>query len=60
MGQPGRLRYHANFDQGHNYGLDNRQTFYRFLGEFFFPNGGFPDQESPADAHPGGSAYADA
>ena len=49
LGQPGRLRYHPNFDQGHNYGLDNRQTFYRFLGEFFFPGGGFPDEEKPAD-----------
>jgi len=48
-GQPGRLRYHPNFDQGHNYGLDNRQAFYRFLGEFFFPNGGLTDQETPAD-----------
>ncbi|SPE38564.1 conserved exported hypothetical protein [Candidatus Sulfopaludibacter sp. SbA6] len=46
---PERLRYHANFDQGHNYGEDNRQTFYRFLGEFFFPSGGFPDQEEPSD-----------
>jgi hypothetical protein len=47
--QPGHLRYHPNFDQGHNYGLDNRQTFYRFLGEFFFPNGGLTDEEAPAD-----------
>jgi hypothetical protein len=48
-GQPGRLRYHPNFDQGHNYGLDNRQAFYRFLGEFFFPKEGLTDQEKPAD-----------
>jgi Acetyl xylan esterase (AXE1) len=47
--QPGRLRYHPNFDQGHNYGLDNRQAFYRFLGEFFFPKEGLTDQETPAD-----------
>jgi hypothetical protein len=49
MGQPGNLQHHANFDQGHNYGLDNRQAFYRFLGQHFFPNGGFTDQETPAD-----------
>ena len=48
-GHPERLHYHPNFDQGHNYGLDNRQAFYRFLGEYFFPNGGFTDQETPAD-----------
>jgi hypothetical protein len=41
-GQADRLRYHANFDPGHNYGLDNRQTLYRFLREFFFPGGGGP------------------
>jgi Acetyl xylan esterase (AXE1) len=49
FGQPGRLRYHPNFDPGHNYGLDNRQAFYRFLGEFFFPAGNFPDEEKPAE-----------
>src|SRR5262249_36013173 len=48
-GQPERLRYPPNFDQGHNYGEDNRQTFYRFLAESFFPGGKFPDQEQPAD-----------
>ena len=49
LGHPERLHYHANFDQGHNYGEDNRQTFYRFLAEFFFPGGSFPDHEEPAD-----------
>jgi hypothetical protein len=49
LGHPERLRYHPNFDQGHNYGLDNRQAFYRFLGDYFFPEGGFTDQETPAD-----------
>ena len=49
LGQPGRLRYHPNFDQGHNYGPDNRRAFYRFLGEFFFPGATFSDQERPAD-----------
>lgn len=27
-----KLTYHINFDNGHNYGLDNRQAFYRFIG----------------------------
>jgi len=45
-----RLRYHANFDSGHNYGLDNRQALYRFLREFFFTaGGGPPDDEAPAE-----------
>lgn len=35
-GDAGRLRAHANFDAGHNYGLENRQALYRFLKEFFF------------------------
>jgi hypothetical protein len=48
MGHPGDLRYHPNFDQGHNYGPDNRRAFYRFLGEFFF-DGKFSDEERPAD-----------
>jgi dienelactone hydrolase len=32
-----RLTYHINFDQGHNYGLDNRQAFYRVLRDAFYP-----------------------
>jgi dienelactone hydrolase len=35
FGQPDRLRSHANYDRGHNYGLENRETLYRFLAEFF-------------------------
>jgi dienelactone hydrolase len=31
-----RLRSHANFDAGHNYGQENREALYRFLKEFFF------------------------
>lgn len=38
-GKASSLRYHINHDPGdHNFGLDNRQQFYRMLGEFFFPN----------------------
>ncbi len=36
-GKPERLRTHVNHDPGnHNYGLDNRQQFYRMLKDFFF------------------------
>ena len=32
------LRYHVNYDPGtHNFDVDNRQAFYRVLGEFFYP-----------------------
>jgi dienelactone hydrolase len=37
MGAPDRLRYHLNFDAGHNYGSDNREALYRMLKEFFYP-----------------------
>jgi len=32
----GRLRSHANFDAGHNYGQENREALYGFLKEFFY------------------------
>jgi dienelactone hydrolase len=35
FGDTGRLRAHTNFDDGHNYGLENRETLYRFVAEFF-------------------------
>jgi hypothetical protein len=36
-GKPERLRTHVNHDPGnHNYGLDNRQQFYKMLKDFFF------------------------
>ncbi len=47
FGQPDRLRSHANYDQGHNYGLENRETLYRFLAEFF--KAGSPE-EIPSSA----------
>jgi len=38
-GKRGNLRSHVNFDPGtHNYLKDNRQQFYRMLGDHFFPN----------------------
>src|SRR4029450_370760 len=33
------LRSHVNDDPGtHNYEKDNRQAFYRMVGDFFYPN----------------------
>jgi hypothetical protein len=40
-GKPDHLRTHVNHDPGdHNFGLDNRQQFYRMLKDFFFANRG--------------------
>lgn len=37
-GQPHRLRSHINLDPGtHNFERDNRQAFYRMVGDTFFP-----------------------
>ncbi len=37
-GQPQRLRSHNNSDPGtHNFEVDNRQAFYRIVGDTFFP-----------------------
>ena len=37
-GQPERLRSHSNSDPGtHNFEVDNRQAFYRVVGDTFFP-----------------------
>ncbi len=51
-GQPERLRSHINFDPGtHNYEVDNRQAFYRMVGDIFFPgDAGFSAAEVPFDA----------
>lgn len=39
LGEDNRLQYHVNYNPGtHNYGRDNRETFYRFLGQFFYPD----------------------
>ncbi|MBE7560946.1 hypothetical protein HS125_19145 [bacterium] len=38
LGAPGALRSYINYSPGtHNYGVDNRQAFYRMLGDFFYP-----------------------
>ncbi len=36
LGHPERLRSHVNQDDGHNYGVDNRQVFYTMLRDFFY------------------------
>ena len=44
------IRHHVNQDAGHNYGRDNRESFYRMLRDFFF--GGDPSfsiEEIPVD-----------
>jgi len=46
-----RLRYHLNFDEGHNYGQDNREAFYNMLGDFFYPgDAGFRRTEIPVES----------
>ena len=50
-GQPGALRYHINDVPGtHNFELDNRQAFYKMLGDFFYPGDKqFDPKEIPSD-----------
>jgi len=51
-GQAGRLRSHVNYDPGtHNYEIDNRQAFYRIVGDVFFAGDtGYDAREIPCDA----------
>jgi hypothetical protein len=50
-GKQGVLRQHINNDPGtHNFELDNRQAFYRMLGDFFYPGDKrFDPKEIPSD-----------
>ncbi len=51
LGAQERLRYHLNFDAGHNYGVDNREALYRLLKEFFYPkDASFSTVEIPVAA----------
>ncbi|MFN0171495.1 MAG: alpha/beta hydrolase family protein [Bryobacteraceae bacterium] len=44
-----RLRYHINHDQGHNYGKDNREAFYRLLRDAFYGGSAdFPVEDIPS------------
>lgn len=51
-GQTERLRWHENFDPGtHNYEIDNRQAFYKMVGDIFFEGDfSFNANEIPSDA----------
>jgi len=50
-GRQSALRSHVNDNPGtHNYELDNRQAFYRMLGDFFYPGSkDFDAKEIPSD-----------
>ena len=50
-GKEDSLKSHVNEDPGtHNYEVDNRQAFYRILGEFFYPgNKDFNTLEIPSE-----------
>ncbi|MBI3880430.1 MAG: hypothetical protein HY301_10260 [Verrucomicrobia bacterium] len=49
-GEAGRLRAHINYDPGtHNYERDNREAFYRFVGDIFFPGGKWDAKEIPCE-----------
>ena len=50
-GKASALRHHVNNDPGtHNFELDNRQAFYRMLGDFFYPGDQrFDPKEIPSD-----------
>lgn len=51
FGREDALRSHVNEDPGtHNFELDNRQAFYRMLGDFFYPGDkGFDPKEIPCE-----------
>ncbi len=50
FGQADALRTHVNHDPGtHNYERDNREAFYRLVGDFFFKGQKFDPKEIPSD-----------
>ena len=50
LGRREFLRSHINYKPGdHNFGLDNRQQFYRFLGDVFYPGQEFDWREIPSE-----------
>jgi hypothetical protein len=51
FGKPENLRQHVNSDPGtHNYEKDNRQAFYRMLGDHFYGGKDFDITDVPCDA----------
>jgi len=50
-GKEANLRSHINYEPGdHNFGLDNREAFYRIVGEHFYAGQDFLSMEIPCDA----------
>jgi dienelactone hydrolase len=51
LGEEENLQYHINYNPGtHNYARDNREAFYRFLGQFFYPHReDYPQEEFPLE-----------
>jgi dienelactone hydrolase len=51
-GAAGKLTAHINFDQGHNYGQENREAFYRFVRDNFYggDDAAFSAKEIPSEA----------
>jgi dienelactone hydrolase len=51
-GKEGALRSHVNYDPGtHNFLRENREAYYRMIGDFFFPgDAGYSAVEIPVDA----------
>jgi dienelactone hydrolase len=47
-----KLSAHINFDPGHNYGLENREAFYRFIRDNFYGgnDSAFSEKEIPSEA----------
>jgi len=52
FGKAENLRFHINYDPGtHNFDCDNREAFYRMLGDYFYPGDKeFSPVEIPSDA----------
>lgn len=45
------LKHHISFEAGHNYGQSNREAFYRFVGEAFYPGDKhYQMEEIPSDS----------
>jgi hypothetical protein len=46
-----KLTAHINFDQGHNYGQENREAFYKFVRDHFYggDDHAFPAKEIPSE-----------
>ncbi len=51
LGRKGSFAFHNNIDPGtHNYGVEHRERFYRFLNQHFLSGEQVRDEEIPSDA----------